>query len=109
MAFNNDGGVSGSKDCGFIGGGNEDGWIYASDDKIVVGNDDGSSEVLLDFGVDDGSCKTIRKFSNTILYISLTYSILSCTIPFAFIISIRTKKITQIISQLITTQSFFSP
>jgi len=61
LAFNNDGAVSGSKDCGFIGGGNEDGWMYATDDKIAVGNDEGSSEVLLDFGDDDGSCKTIQE------------------------------------------------
>merc|ERR1712238_425683 len=63
LAFNNDGVVSGSEDCGFITGGNEDGWFYASDDKIAVGNDEGSSEVLLDFGDvdDDGSCKTIQE------------------------------------------------
>jgi len=61
LAFNNDGVVSGSKDCGFIAGGNEDGWMYASDDKIAVGNNEGSSEVLLNFGDDDGSCKTIRE------------------------------------------------
>merc|ERR1712238_285726 len=45
LAFNNDGVVSGSEDCGFITG----------------GNDEGSSEVLLDFGDDDGSCKTIQE------------------------------------------------
>merc|ERR1712238_33273 len=63
LAFNNDGVVSGSEDCGFITGGNEDGWFYASDDEIAVGNDEGSSEVLLDFGDDDddGSCKTIQE------------------------------------------------
>merc|ERR1712238_497623 len=61
LAFNNDGVVSGSEDCGFITGGNEDGWFYASDDKIAVGNDEGSSEVLLDFGDNDGSCKTIQE------------------------------------------------
>jgi len=61
LAFNTDGALSGSKDCGFIAGGNEDGWMYASDDKIAVGNDEGSSEVSLDFGDNDGSCKTIRE------------------------------------------------
>jgi len=61
ISSNNDGVVSGSEDCGFIAGGNEDGWMYASDDKIAVGNDEGSSEVSLDFGDNDGSCKTIRE------------------------------------------------
>merc|ERR1712238_172079 len=32
-----------------------------TDDEIAVGNDEGSSEVLLDFGDDDGSCKTIQE------------------------------------------------
>jgi len=64
IAFNNDGVLSGSKDCGFIAAGNEDGFIYYSKDKIVTGDEDGTSEILLDFGEDgdgDGSCKTIRE------------------------------------------------
>jgi len=64
LAFNNDGALSFSKDCGFFTIANEDIFIYGSDDMVFSANEDGNTTTLLDFGEngdDDGSCKTISE------------------------------------------------
>jgi len=62
-AFNTDGALTGSEDCGFIAGGNADGeGFFVNEDSLTVGNVDFSVS-FTDFGMvgdDDGSCKSIR-------------------------------------------------
>lgn len=56
---------------------------------VFSANEDGNTTTLLDFGEngdDDGSCKTISKFNNTIFAYLCEFIFLSCTIPFAFVI-----------------------